>query len=159
NYWEPAPDNPIRAQGNPLPFTAAAVSAHANAAHVHDFYRSVLARTGVDDRGIYVVSVINVTDTSREPPPTWHTAVWDQNKMWYGQDNDGGGGLRSFARFLDVIAHELTHGVTQFTSDLVYRDQSGALNESFSDIFGVLINNWRLEGGFNAIGNFDWQIG
>ena len=57
--------------------------------------------------------------------------------MWYGQVRDNGK-FRSFSRYLDVIAHELTHGVTETTANLVYRGQSGALNESFSDIFGLI---------------------
>jgi bacillolysin len=160
DYVAPLPTSPIQVPAPAPPeFSPAAVSAHANAAHVHDFYRSVLARKGVDDQGMYVISVINVTDSAREAPPTWHNAVWYQNKMWYGQDVDAAGNTRSYARFLDVIAHELTHGITQFTANLVYRDQSGALNESFSDIFGVLINNWNVVGGFKALDDFDWRIG
>jgi len=159
DYSNPLPAAPLHAPAAPPEFPPAAVSAHANAAHVLDFYRSVLARQGVDDKGMYVISVINVTDSAHQTPPEWHNAVWYDNKMWYGQDKDGNGGLRSYARFLDVIGHELTHGVTQFTADLVYKDQSGALNESFSDIFGVLINNWHPVGGFRKMDEFDWQIG
>ncbi len=159
DYWTTFPNGPVVVDAQPPTFSVAAISAHANAAHVHDFYSSVLARAGVDDRGSYVISVINVTDSSRQAPPEWHNAVWYDNKMWYGQDRGTDGALRSYSRFLDVIAHELTHGVTQNTADLVYKDQSGALNESFSDIFGVLINNWRPDGGFTALAEFDWRIG
>ena len=59
--------------------------------------------------------------------------------MWYGQTKDGAGKLRSYARHLDIIAHELAHGLTEFTANLVYLQQSGALNESSSDIFGTII--------------------
>ena len=159
DYWSPLPAAPLQAPAAPPEFPTAAVSAHANAAHVLDFYRSVLARQGVDDKAMCVISVINVTDSAHQTPPEWHNAVWYDHKMWYGQDSDGNGGLRSYARFLDVIGHELTHGVTQFTSDLVYKGQSGALDESFSDIFGVLINNWHPIGGFRKLEEFDWQIG
>ena len=62
---------------------------------------------------------------------------WWQQKMWYGQVNG-----TSLAKHLDVIAHELTHGVTETSSKLIYRRLSGALNESYSDIFGVIIANW-----------------
>ena len=47
-----------------------------------------------------------------------------------------------FARALDVVAHELAHGVTQFTSGLLYTNESGALNEHFSDVFGTTISQW-----------------
>ena len=77
--------------------------------------------------------------------------------MWYGQKLENGKS-RSYSRYLDVIAHELTHGVTQYTSNLVYQGQSGALNESFSDIFGVIIKNWFAKKWTSPQG-WDWEIG
>src|SRR5262249_7704916 len=99
----------------------AAVSAHVHATRVYDFYKSVLFRDGIDDKGMDLVSIVNCTYDQDESPPEWHNAVWHENKMWYGQDLAATGTLRSFARFLDVIAHELTHGVTEHTSNLVYQ--------------------------------------
>lgn len=61
-----------------------------------------------------------------------------------------------FARSLDVVAHELAHGVTQFTSGLIYRNQSGALNEHFSDVFGTAITQWANG---ETAANADWLIG
>ena len=61
-----------------------------------------------------------------------------------------------FTLSLDVIAHELGHGVTQYTSDLVYRDQPGALNESFSDVFGSLVKQWSNG---ETVEQADWVIG
>ncbi len=137
----------------------AAVSAHVNATRVYDFYKSVLMRDGIDDKGMDLASVVNCTYSDDEPPPEWHNAVWYQNRMWYGQVKEHDGTLRSYSRFLDIIAHELTHGVTQYTSDLVYRYQSGALNESFSDIFGVIINNWYVVGPDSDVEQWNWEIG
>jgi hypothetical protein len=69
-------------------------------------------------------------------------AFWDGAQMAYG---DGDGVVfQRFTRSLDVVAHELTHGVQSFTSNLVYRGQSGALNEHFSDVFGILVRQWKL---------------
>lgn len=138
----------------------AAVSAHYHATVVFDFYNDVLKRKSVDDKGMKLISVVNVDYRSRNPaqPPQWRNAVWSQDKMWYGQVPSAGGQLESLARHLDVIGHELTHGVTQSTAGLVYRDLPGALNESFSDIFGVLIANW-FPGGPNALAGWSWQIG
>ena len=79
--------------------------------------------------------------------------------MWYGQTRDAGGKLQSFSRFLDVIAHELTHGVTETTSNLVYKNQSGALNESFSDIFGIIIKNWFQVGADSDVSKWSWELG
>jgi bacillolysin len=138
-----------------------AISAHVNAARVLDFYESVLHRDGVDGRGMPLVSMVNCRYQPVGTDQTWRNAVWYQNRMWYGQNRDAAlGRFTSFARFLDIIAHELTHGVTQSTSGLVYQGESGALNESFSDIFGVIIANWDPhddEGG--TVAQWTWEIG
>jgi bacillolysin/neutral peptidase B len=137
----------------------AAVSAHVNAMRVLDFYKGELKRDGIDGKGMELVSIVNVTLPSEQPPPGWDNAVWWQNRMWYGQRLEAGGQLRSYARFLDVIAHELTHGVTETTSNLVYKNQSGALNESFSDIFGIIIKNWYLHGENSDTASWNWELG
>jgi Zn-dependent metalloprotease len=137
----------------------AAVSAHVNATRVHDFFEGVLHRKSVDDKGLPLVSVVNVIRKAGITPPVWKNAFWDQDdfRMVYGQiESDGT--LASLATYLDVIGHELTHGITQFTADLVYKDQPGALNESMSDIFGVIIANWYLKEGAD-VDDWDWEIG
>jgi bacillolysin len=140
---------------------AGAISAHFNATRVCEFLKSVLMRDGVDDKGMELVSYVNCTSPSDEAPPEWHNAVWWNHRMWYGQSRDGNGKLRSFARYLDIIAHELAHGITEFTANLVYLRQSGALNESFSDIFGIIIRNWDRgqpdTGG--DVTTWNWEIG
>jgi len=138
--------------------TAAAVSAHVNATHVHDFIRLVLQRDGIDGHGMDLISVVNCTDPSDEPGPQWHNAQWWKNAMWYGQAQNGGG-MRSFSRYLDVIAHELTHGITETTSGLIYRNESGALNESFSDIFGIIIKNWYEAPRPDDVAAWNWELG
>lgn len=136
----------------------AGVSAHYFATKVFDFYNDVLKRSGVDDKGMRLISMVNCTYSKHNPPPDWRNAVWWNGRMWYGQVKTGNGGFDSYARHFDVIAHELTHGVTETTSNLVYQDLSGALNESFSDIFGVIVKNW-YPGEPNPIGNWNWEIG
>jgi Zn-dependent metalloprotease len=142
----------------------AAVSAHVNAMRVFDFYSNVLKRHSIDNRGMILTSVVNCTDPADEPPPQWHNAFWWKGRMWYGQrivpsSGDPQGRLVSFSEMLDVIAHELTHGVTEATSNLVYKDESGALNESFSDIFGVIINNFVTRGPDSSVAGWNWEIG
>lgn len=138
----PVPDRPVEAAGGDYGTTnRAAVSAHLNASRVQDFYKLVLQRDGIDDKGMDLVSLVNVTAASMQSPPSLLNAFWWQRKMWYGQTMRGGR-LVSLSRYLDVIAHELTHGVIESTSNLVYATQSGALNESFADIAGVIISNW-----------------
>ena len=154
------PKNPIRSQTADWAQTnKAAISAHIHAMKVYDFYKSVLMRDGIDDQGMDLVSVVNCTYRADQPPPEWHNAVWYENRMWYGQIKDANGVLRSYSRYMDVIAHELTHGITEFTSNLVYKDESGALNESFSDIFGVIINNWDATKPDATVANWKWEIG
>jgi bacillolysin len=137
----------------------AAVSAHVNATRVFNFYNSVLQRDGIDDKGMELVSIVNCTYPAQQNPPEWFNAVWWDGRMWYGQARDAQGRLVSFSRYLDVIAHELTHGVTEHTSGLVYKNQSGALNESFSDILGVIIKNWTLVGEDSDPGRWNWELG
>jgi Zn-dependent metalloprotease len=139
----------------------AVVSAHDNATIVDQFFRSVLQRDGIDNKGMRLINVVNCTYPRFEEPPVWHNAVWYGDRMWYGQAPGDDGALCSYARFLDVIAHELTHGITQHTSDLVYKDQSGALNESFSDIIGIIVRNWDEtrphDGG--QVDGWNWDLG
>jgi Zn-dependent metalloprotease len=144
--------------GNAAP---AAVSAHYHATVVFDFYNDILKRNGIDDKGMKLISVVNVYNGAGAlPPPRWANAVWAAGKMWYGQDFTAASPANpvSFARCLDVIGHELTHGVTETTSALVYRDLPGALNESFSDVFGIIIANWS-PGAPNPVNSWNWQIG
>jgi bacillolysin len=155
------PAAPVRSANANFAFTApAAVSAHYHATRVFDFFNHVLKRNGVDDKGMKLESVVNCYSSADNPDraPVWRNAAWWRDRMWYGQMPNGAGGYTSTARFLDVIGHELTHGVTEYTAGLVYQGQSGALNESYSDIFGVIIQNW-YPGEPNPISAWIWDIG
>ena len=84
----------------------------------------------------------------------YDNAFWDGDQMVFG---DGDGVIfQRFTASLDVIGHELAHGVTQSTSGLAYRDQPGALNEHISDVFGVLVKQRSLG---QAAADADWLIG
>ena len=85
----------------------------------------------------------------------YNNAFWDgEGHMWFG---DGDGTLFSdFTNSLDVIGHELTHGVTQYTANLAYSGQSGALNESLSDVFGSLVEQYAKQ---QTVEQADWLIG
>lgn len=141
----------------------AAITAHANAARVWDFYTSVLQRDSVDDEGMELVSLVNCTSTGDVGPDgdprEWFNAIWWEDRMWYGQMKDKTGQLRSVAMYLDIIGHELTHGVTERTAGLIYQGQSGALNESFSDILGIAILNWYKAGPDEPVTKWTWEIG
>jgi bacillolysin len=137
----------------------AAVSAHVNATRVHDFYESVLHRDGIDGKGMALASIVNCTTSSLSNPPEWVNAQWRKDRMVYGQQQRSDGSWQSLATFLEVIAHELTHGVTASTAFLVYDNEPGALNESLSDIFGVIVNNWYLHGEGADVDLWNWEIG
>jgi Zn-dependent metalloprotease len=146
---------------NPPAWQPGAVSAHANASAVADFLRSVVMRNNIDNRGGPMNSSVNcVVAADRQPgdpPHQWLNAFWDpdQMQMVYGQRVAGNGAVQSFSIDLDVVGHEMFHGVTDKTSRLAYMFQSGALNESYSDIFGTIIANFSNPN----ILTWTWQIG
>lgn len=109
----------------------AAVDAHAYAGVVFDYYKTVHARNAIDGAGGAMLSTAHFGQA-------YDNAFWDGTGMSYG---DGGQAFRPLSAGLDVVAHEFTHGVTERTSNLTYQGQSGALNESVSDIFGVFIEH------------------
>jgi bacillolysin len=155
----PVPSSPVASATSAFGATnRAAVSAHLNASRVQDFYKVILQRDGIDDQGMTLISLVNVTAASMETPPSLLNAFWFQRRMWYGQIMRNGR-LVSLCRYLDVIGHELTHGVIESTSDLVYATQSGALNESFADVAGVIINNWYTAPDREDVTTWNWEIG
>nr|WP_169802764.1 Xaa-Pro dipeptidyl-peptidase [Neobacillus soli] len=118
----------------------AAVDAHANAQKVYDYFKKTFDRNSVDDNGQQLISAVHVNTN-------WNNASWNGKTMSYG-DGDGVA-YYNFAGGLDVAAHEMAHGVTEHTANLVYRNESGALNESMSDIFGSMVDR----------GDKEWLIG
>lgn len=112
-----------------------------------EFYREVFDRDSIDGRGLRLDGFVHVGTK-------WNNASWDGHVMRFG---DGDGVIfTDFTKSLDVIAHELAHGVTQYTADLEYWKQPGALNESMSDVFGSLVKQWSLN---QQAHEADWLIG
>jgi Zn-dependent metalloprotease len=139
------------------PWSAAAVSAHTNAAIVASFLRDVLKRNNVDNMGGKIVSTVNCVVKRFERPKgsnIWLNALWNGTQMLYGQAPFDGR-LKSLAASLSVVAHELFHGVTGHTARLIYQGETGALNEYYSDIFGTIISNYAEPN----IAKWDWKIG
>jgi Zn-dependent metalloprotease len=125
------PGTLVRSEGDPPSSDAAVNEAYDGAGTTFAFYRDAYDRNSIDGQGLELVSSVHYG-------VRYENAFWNGVQMVYG---DGGGQLfnpGAFTRALDVIAHELTHGVTQYTAGLEYSRQPGALNESFSDVFGVL---------------------
>lgn len=118
----------------------AAISAHYNAGTSFDYYKTKFNRNSIDGVGGNIVSFVNVTE---DDGTSMENAFWNGEAMWYG---NGGSVFKPLARGLDVGGHEMTHGVIEKTANLTYQGESGALNESFADVFGSLIegNNWTI---------------
>jgi bacillolysin len=110
-----------------------AISAHTNMNTCYNYYRTTFNRNAIDGADGTIVSLIHVTESNQG----MENAYWNGAMMLYG---DGLHEFKPLAGGLDVAAHEMTHGVTGHSADLVYEGQSGALNESFSDVFGVLVD-------------------
>ncbi|MFE4307427.1 M4 family metallopeptidase [Streptomyces sp. NPDC056891] len=107
--------------------SSGAVDAHVNASKVYEYLKDQLGRDGVDGKGGTIHSVVNVARNGKD----YANAFWDGTKMVYGHMN----GV-PLSVGLDVVGHEMAHGVTEHSAGLVYLNQSGALNEAISDYFG-----------------------
>ncbi|HDR5276907.1 M4 family metallopeptidase [Bacillus cereus] len=114
-----------------------AVDAHYHAGIVYDYYQNIHNRNSIDGRGGKIRSGVNYGVNV-------NNAFWNGQQMIYG-DGDGSEFI-PLSGSLDVVAHELTHAVTQYSAGLRYVNQSGALNESFSDVFGYFVDpaNWDI---------------
>ncbi|WP_404452272.1 M4 family metallopeptidase [Virgibacillus necropolis] len=118
-------------------YDRAAVDAHYNSEKVYEYYLEEHDRNSIDGEGMAIISSVHFGKN-------YNNAFWNGEQMTYG-DGDGDFFI-SLSAGLDVAAHEMTHGVTTHTAGLRYRNQSGSLNESFSDIFGALVDeeDWEL---------------
>ncbi|MFF7727302.1 M4 family metallopeptidase [Streptomyces sp. NPDC008001] len=128
----------IKEFGSPTPSfgqeatEAGAVDAHWAAGKVYDYYKKVHGRDSLDGRGMAINSLVGVTEFGA----TYVNAFWDGTKMVYG---GGDKEYKTLSADLDVVGHEMTHGVVEHTANLVYAGQSGALNEALADYFGNAI--------------------
>ncbi len=143
----------VRGEGDPPTDDAAVNEAYDGAGATYDLFKDVYGRNSIDDAGMTIESSVHYR-------VGYDNAFWDGGQMVYGDgDEDLPEEARLFNRFtiaLDVIAHELTHGVTQFEAGLLYRGQPGALNESISDVFGALVNQYAHK---QTAAGADWIIG
>ncbi len=116
-----------------------AVSSHYNGGTSYNYFRTTFNRNSINGKGGTVTSFINVTDGGR----SMDNAYWNGEAMFYG---NGSSAFLPLARGLDVAGHELSHGVIQNAANLKYQNEPGALNESFADIFGCMIdrNDWQI---------------
>ena len=141
------PGRPVRATGQPTTGDVAADEAYAGVEASLLLFEEVFGRTSYDGQGATVLATVHYGQD-------YENAFWDGAQLVFG-DGDG----RVFERFtkpVDVLAHELTHAVTERTAGLRYQGQSGALNESMSDVFASMLKQ-RLLG--QTAAEADWVIG
>lgn len=147
------PGTVARAEGDPPTADVAVNEAYDGSGATYDIYQSIYGRDSIDGNGMKLDSTVHYQKG-------YDNAFWNGKQMVYGDgDEDQPVEERLFNRFtiaIDVIGHELTHGVTQFEANLRYLAQSGALNESFSDVFGSLVKQFNLH---QTASEADWIIG
>lgn len=137
----------VRAEGADPTGDVAVDEAYDGLGATWDLWHAVYGRDSLDAKGLPLVASVHYAKE-------YDNAFWDGDQMVFG---DGDGVIfQRFTASLDVIGHELAHGVTQYTSGLAYRDQPGALNEHISDVFGVLVKQRSLG---QAAADADWLIG
>lgn len=147
------PGTLVRQEGDPPAADAAVNEAYDGSGATWDLFKNIYGRNSIDNNGMLLSSTVHYRTG-------YDNAFWDGNQMVYG---DGDENLpeadRLFNRFtiaIDIIGHELTHGVTQFEARLIYSQQPGALNEHMSDVFGSLVKQFQNNQTANQA---DWIIG
>lgn len=141
------PGTLVRTEGSKAGKDVAVNEAYTGSGDVYDFYKRIYNRNSINDAGLRLDSTVHYDKN-------YDNAFWDGQQMVYG---DGDGVIfQRFTKSLDVIGHELTHGVTQYEAGLEYLNQPGALNEHMSDVFGSLVKQWKRK---QTADKADWIIG
>lgn len=141
------PGRLVREEGEPESSDESVNEAYAGLGATWELFHEAFGRDSLDGAGLELVASVHYGRR-------YDNAFWDGAQMVFG---DGDGVIfNSFTDCLDVIGHELAHGVTQYTANLVYVGQSGALNESISDVFGSLVRQHSLG---QSADQADWLIG
>lgn len=134
----------------------AGVDAQFGAEKVMDYYQNTFARNGIDGNGgpgsttAAANSAVSLIGSRVHYSSNYNNAFWNGSYMTYG---DGNGTTFTPLVTLDICGHEMTHGVTERTANLTYSGESGALNESFSDVFGTMVERYARPS------NWNWKIG
>ena len=123
-------------QEGEVPDDPAGAAVYQAAGKTYDYYAKTFKRDSYDNAGSEIALVVH--------GPEADNAYWSGDALWFG-DGDGDVFDKPLTS-LDTVAHEFTHAVTDYTANLAYESQSGALNESFSDVFAVMVDraNWHL---------------
>jgi Zn-dependent metalloprotease len=146
-FSEQLPGSVVRKEGEPATGDPAADEAYDGLGHTHRLYAEAFGRNSIDGRGLPLVATVHFGRL-------YDNAFWDGRQMVFG---DGDGQVfERFTKSLSVIGHELAHGVTQYSAGLAYRNQAGALNESVSDVFGALVEQYVRK---QSTAEASWLIG
>lgn len=147
------PGTVARREGDPPVADVAVNEAFTGSGATYDLFNDIYGRNSIDGDGMRLDSTVHYR-------VGYDNAFWDGQQMVYGDgDENEPVEERLFNRFtiaIDIMGHELTHGVTQFEAKLSYSQQPGALNESMSDVFGSLVKQFQLS---QTAGEADWIIG
>ncbi len=136
----------------------AGVDAHYGAAWTYDYFKNVHGRNGINGSNgpgttTSAVGGVALVVSRVHFGSNYNNAFWYNNQMTYG---DGNGTTFSPLVTLDIAGHEMTHGITQYTANLTYANESGALNESMSDVFGAMVESYSRGG---VVNGDTWKIG
>jgi Zn-dependent metalloprotease len=146
-HAERLPGKLVRGEGDPPAGDDAVNEAYDGLGATYDFYAETMKRSSIDDHGQRL-------DASVHYGRRYDNAFWNGREMVFG---DGDGKLfQGFTGCLEVIGHELTHGVIETEAALEYADQPGALNESLADVFGVQVKQWKLR---QKASEASWLVG
>jgi len=147
------PGSLVRGEGDAAVPDVAVNEAYDGSGATFDLYEVIYGRNSIDNNGLKLISTVHYGKS-------YDNAFWNGGQMVYGDgDENLPESQRLFNRFtiaLDVIGHELTHGVTQYEANLIYSNQPGALNEAVSDIFGSLVKQYQRN---QTADQADWIIG
>ncbi|MFH1321172.1 MAG: M4 family metallopeptidase [Bacteroidota bacterium] len=147
HHTDDLPGDIARSDGDPPTGDTAIDEAFDGGTTTYKFYLDNYGRNSIDDNGMCIIQTVHYGED-------YNNAFWNGRQMVYGDGDD-----ELFTRFtldLDIIGHELTHGVIQHEANLRYMDQSGALNESYADVFGSLVKQYKLG---QKSKEADWLIG
>jgi Zn-dependent metalloprotease len=144
---ENLPGKLVRKEGEKASGDPSADEAYEGLGHTHRLYAEVFGRNSIDGAGLALDATVHFGKL-------YDNAFWDGRQMVFG---DGDGEVfERFTRSLSVIGHELAHGVTQHSAGLAYRNQAGAINESMSDVFGSLVEQYVSK---QSVKEASWLIG
>ena len=146
NYTETIPGTLVLQETSGSTSDVSIQKAHDYAGVTYDYFSAVHGRDSYNGSGATMNSTVHYGSN-------YNNAGWTGSAMIYG-DGDGSQ-FGPFSRALDVVAHELTHAVTDYSADLVYQNESGALNEATSDILGVAAEAWS----YGSVSSLTWKVG